>query len=169
MLKMMEAFSNANEYWAVDLRVKASNLWSEVRSAHETQGLRIGRLRDGQKSGRANVPGKGYLDVLLINGKAQIQQLELAIIPIKDISSGGAVLAGAPHILSQAVQSSAFFSITFGVVSISVPDVSLERSDPVDLVGGLERHGGHRGLRHGRSGCRWAEGWNTPKIGEVRK
>lgn len=95
------------------------------------------------------IPCERYLDVLLVDGKAQVEQLQLAIIPVQQIPPGGAVFASAPHVLSQPIEGSAFFGIPFGIVSICVADISLERRDPVNLVCSLERHGQHGRLRHG--------------------
>jgi hypothetical protein len=95
------------------------------------------------------VPGKGDLDVLLVNGEAQVQQLELAVVAVQQVPARGAVLSGAPHVLAQAVEGGALLGIALGVVAIGIPDVGLERCYPVYLVGGLERHREHRCLRHG--------------------
>lgn len=84
--------------------------------------------------------------MLLINGEAQVEELKLAIVSVEHIPSRSTVLAGPPHVLPQAVERRTFLGITLRVVAIGIADVSLEWRDPVDLVGGLERHGDHGGL-----------------------
>lgn len=84
-------------------------------------------------------PGKGDLDVILIDGKAQVQQLELAIVSVEQVSSSSRVLAGASHVLAQTVEGGAFVGIAFRVVAVRGADVLLEWSYPVYLVGHLER------------------------------
>lgn len=64
MLNMMEAFSYASEYWEVALCVNASYLVNLYQPWHRIIA-----------SGKQNVPGKGYLDMILVDGKAEIEQL----------------------------------------------------------------------------------------------
>lgn len=91
--------------------------------------------------------------MLLVNREAQIQQLKLSIVPIQKVSPGGAVFPCAPHVLPEAVQRSALLGISLWIVAICVLDVVLERMYPVNLVGGLERHGDHGHLGHDRRWC----------------
>lgn len=93
--------------------------------------------------------------MLLVDGEAKIQELELAIVSIQQVSASGALFPSTPHILAQAVECCAFFGIPLGIVSKGISDVSLQRGDPVDLVGGLQRHRDHGRLRHGRQLCMW--------------
>ncbi len=86
--------------------------------------------------------------MLLVDREPQVQQLELAIVPVQEISPCGAVLPSPPHVLPEAVEGGALFSIPLRVVAVRVLDVGLERGDPVNLVGGLERHREHGRLRH---------------------
>lgn len=87
--------------------------------------------------------------MLLVDRKAQVEQLQLAIVPVQQIPPGGAVFASAPHVLPQPIEGSAFLGVPFGIVSICVADIPLKRRDPVNLVCSLERHGQHGRLRHG--------------------
>lgn len=96
----------------------------------------------------ANAPCKRYLDVLLIDGKAQVEELELAVVSVQQVPASGAVLAGAPHVLPEAVQSGALLCISLRVVAIRILYVVLQRMHPVDLVGGLKRHRYHGHLGH---------------------
>lgn len=90
------------------------------------------------RSGR-NGPGKRDLDMILVDRKAQIQQFQLAIVAVEQVSSGSRVLAGASHVLAQTVESGAFVGIAFRVVAVRAADVLLERSYPVNLIRHLER------------------------------
>lgn len=72
MLKMMEAFSNANEYCAVALCVNASNLHQRVSEHGNTHS-------HGEKQ---LLPGEGDPDMLFVDRKAQIQQFELTVVPV---------------------------------------------------------------------------------------
>lgn len=96
----------------------------------------------------ACVPSKRYLDVLLVDGEAQVQELELAVVAVEHIAARGAALAGAAHVLPQAVESRTLLGVALGVIAIRVADVGLEGVDPVDFVGGLEWHRDHWRLRH---------------------
>ena len=78
--------------------------------------------------------------MLLVDREAQVQQLELAVVPVQEIPACGAVLPSSAHVLPQAVEGGALFGISLGVVAVRVLDVRLQWRDPVDLVGGLERH-----------------------------
>ena len=76
---MMEAFSKASEYCEVDLCVKASNLEeSKQCSTFGAQGGESGK--DGRRG--KDVPGEGDFDVLLVDRKPEIQQLELAVVSV---------------------------------------------------------------------------------------
>ena len=97
---------------------------------------------------QANTPGKRDRDVALVDGKAQIQQLQLTVITIEQISSSSAVLAGSSHVLAQAVEGGAFVGISLGLVAVRGADVLLERCYPINLVGRLERTRQHRCLHH---------------------
>lgn len=110
----------------------------------------------GKKMGRCvagweewDKPCEGNLDVLLIDGEAQVEEFELAVVSVEHVTTSGAVLTGTSYVLSEAVENGAFLGIAFGVVSVGVSDVALQRRDPVDLVGGLKRHRDHRRLGHG--------------------
>lgn len=93
MLNMMEAFSKAKEYWEVGLCVKASNLEKRLAA----------RQRDPGRTSPDNAPRERDLDVLLVDGKAQVEQFKLAIVSIEQIPPGRAVLPGTPHVLPEAV------------------------------------------------------------------
>ena len=86
--------------------------------------------------------------MLLVHGEPQVQQLQLAVVAVEEISAGGTVLARSPHVLPQTAEGCALLGISLRVVAVRVLDVVLERPDPVDLVGGLERHRDHGHLRH---------------------
>ncbi len=86
--------------------------------------------------------------MLLVDGKAQVQQFKLPIVAIEKISAGRAVLASTPHVLAQAVERGTLLGVPLGVIAVCVLDVVLQRRDPVDLVCGLQRHRQHRHLRH---------------------
>lgn len=73
MLKMMEAFSNAREYCAVDLWVKASNL---IRTMLVYWGA---WPRSIVKKG---APCKRDFDMLFVDGKPQVQELKLAVVTV---------------------------------------------------------------------------------------
>ena len=51
-----------------------------------------------------NVPSEGYLDVVLVNGKAQVQQLQLAIVSVEEVATRGTVGTSASHVLAQPVE-----------------------------------------------------------------
>lgn len=90
---------------------------------------------------------------MLVDGEPQVEELELAVVPVEHVATRRAVLAGAAHVLSQAVQGGALLGIALRIVSIGISDVFLEWRDPVDLVCALERHRDHGRLRHrGRRG-----------------
>ena len=84
--------------------------------------------------------------MVLIDGKSQVQELQLAVVAVEQVSAGGAVLARAPHVLSQAVQGGALLGVALRVVAVRLSDVGLERLDPVDLVGLLQRTAYHGSL-----------------------
>lgn len=86
--------------------------------------------------------------MLLIDRKAQIEQLQLAIVSVKKVPSGCAVLACTSHVLPEAVQGGAFLCVSLWIIAIGIANVVFEGMYPVDLVGGLERHGDHGNLRH---------------------
>lgn len=86
--------------------------------------------------------------MLLIDGEAQVEQLELAIVSVEEVPASGAVLAGTPHVLPEAIQSGALLRISLRVVAICVLYVVFEGMYPVNLVGGLERHRDHGHLGH---------------------
>lgn len=97
-------------------------------------------------------PGERDLDMILINRKPQIQQLQLSVISVQQIPPRGRICTRTSHVLPQSMQSVAFFSILFWIIAIVVPDVSFERIYPVDLVGLFERTAEHRCLDHIREG-----------------
>lgn len=82
--------------------------------------------------------------MILIDRESQIQQLQLAIIPIQQVAPGSTILPSTSHILSQAVESRTFLAVALRVLAISLADVILEGLDPVDLVGLLQRTREHR-------------------------
>lgn len=91
--------------------------------------------------------------MLLIDRKPEVEQFKLAIVAVQQVSAGGAVLSGAPHVLPEAVQGGALLGISLWVIAIGVLYIMLEGVYPVDLVGGLERHGYHWDLRHDGAAC----------------
>lgn len=95
-----------------------------------------------------HAPGKRDLDMLLIDGESQIQQLKLSVVSIEEVPSGSAVLACTSRVLPEAVQGGALLGIPLRIVAVGVLYVVLQRVYPVDLVGGLERHGYHGNLGH---------------------
>lgn len=52
---------------------------------------------------RIHAPCEGDLDVLLIDRKAQVEQLQLSIISVEQVPSGSAVLACTSHVLPETV------------------------------------------------------------------
>lgn len=106
-------------------------------------------------------PCERDLDVLLIDGKPEVEQFKLSIVSVKEISASGAVLSCTSHVLPEAIQGGAFLGIPFGVIAIGVLDVMLEWMYPVDLVGGLEWHRYHGDLRHDGAGCISEAGLST--------
>lgn len=93
MLNMMEAFSKAKEYWEVGLCVKASNLGGALAACQ--RGPRHAWLN--------NAPCERDLDVLLVDGEAQIKQFKLAVVSIEQIPPSRTVLPGTSHVLPEAV------------------------------------------------------------------
>jgi len=93
MLNMMEAFSKAKEYWEVGLCVKASNL-GETLAAWP---------RDFARASPDNAPCERDLDVLFVDGEAQVEQFKLAVVSVEQIPPSGAVFPGTPHVLPEAV------------------------------------------------------------------
>lgn len=87
----------------------------------------------------AVLPCERDLDMVLINGKPEIQQFQLAIISIQQVASSSAILACASHILAQPVEGCALFAISLGIITVDRPDVVLERANPIDLVRLLQR------------------------------
>jgi len=82
--------------------------------------------------------------VILIDREPQIQQLQLAIVAVKQIATGGAILTGASHVLPEAVEGSTFLAVGLRVLAIGLPDVILEGLDPIDLIGLLQWAREHR-------------------------
>lgn len=82
--------------------------------------------------------------MVLIDGKSEVQQLQLTIIPVQQIATGSAVLPCASHILAKPVESHTFLTVSFRVLAICLSDVILEGLDPIDLVGLLQRTRKHR-------------------------
>ena len=115
------------------------------------RGRPVSPTRCRRKTG-AGSPGKRDLDVILIDGKPQVQQLQLTVVSIQQIPAGGAVLAGTPHVLTESVQGGTFLGIPLRIVAVGLTDVGLEGMDPVDLVGLLQRAADHRRL-HRRGGA----------------
>ena len=90
--------------------------------------------------------------MILIDGKPQVQQFELSVVSVQQIPSSSTVLPSTPHVLAQPMQRRTFLCISLRIVSIGLAYIRLERGDPVNFVGLLERTGDHRRLRdrHGR-------------------
>lgn len=82
--------------------------------------------------------------MILINREAQIQQLQLAVVAVKQIATGSAILTGASHVLPETVEGGTFLTVGLRVLAIGLPDVILEGLDPIDLVGLLQRAREHR-------------------------
>lgn len=125
---MMEAFSYAREYCEVALCVKASYLGAKRQSCQQRCA----------EAAALCIPCERDLDVVLVDGEPQIQQLQLSVVSIEQVAAGGAVLAGTSHVLAQAVEGGTLVMVSLRIVPVRVPDVVLERADPVDLVGLLE-------------------------------
>lgn len=137
---MMEAFSKASEYWEVGLCVNASNLeWCQQL---------VGPVGRGISVEEASAPGEGDLDVLLVDGEAQVEQLKLAVVSVEEIPSSSAVLSCASHVLAEAIQRGALLGISLRVVAVGVLYVVFQGVYPIDLVGSLERHRDHGDLGH---------------------
>lgn len=66
MLKMMEAFSYASEYWDMGLWVKASSL-TVMSKKQVTAGARVSSV-----SGEIDVPGEGDFDVIFVDRETQV-------------------------------------------------------------------------------------------------
>lgn len=75
ILKMTEAFSKAREYCVVGLWVNASNL----------QVVSVGILVGVCRWAWTGLPCEGDFDVLFVNGKAQVEQLELAVVAVEHV------------------------------------------------------------------------------------
>jgi hypothetical protein len=86
--------------------------------------------------------------MILIDGESEIQELQLAVVPVQQIPARRAIFSRAPHVLAQAIQHGAFIGIAFGVIAVAVADVVLERGYPVNLVCLLEGAGQHGSLSH---------------------
>lgn len=82
--------------------------------------------------------------MVLINREPQVQQLQLAVIAIKQIATGSAILSGTSHILPKAVEGGTFLTVGFRVLAVSLPNVILEGLNPINLVGLLQRTRQHR-------------------------
>lgn len=87
--------------------------------------------------------------MLLVDGEAQVEQLELTVVSIEEVPASSAVLACTPHILPEAVQGGTLLGVPLRVIAIGVLYVLFQRVYPVDFVGGLERHRNHGNLGHG--------------------
>lgn len=143
---MMEAFSKAREYCEVGLWVKASNLGKTVSAIRQV-------FPHTESPSTRHAPCKANLDVLLVHREAQVEQLQLSIVSVEKVPPGGAVLARTSHVLPEAVEGGAFLGVPLWIVAIGVLDVVFEGMYPVDLVGGLERHGDHGNLGHVSAAC----------------
>lgn len=86
--------------------------------------------------------------MVLIDRKTEVQQFQLSIISIEQISSSGTVLSGTSHILAQPIQRGAFLRISLRIVAIGLSDIGLERLNPIDFAGLLEGRRYHRRLHH---------------------
>lgn len=94
-------------------------------------------------------PGELHLDMILVHGKAQVEELELAVISIQQIPSRRAVLSGPSHVLPKSVERGTFFRVPLGVITIAGANVRLQRSDPIDFTRLLQRRRDHGGLCRG--------------------
>ena len=90
-----------------------------------------------------DLPSEGYLDMILIHGKPQIQQLQLTIVSIQQISSGRAIFPCTSHILPYPVECITLFRVLFWIIAVSLSDVGLQWLDPVDVLCLLQRTGDH--------------------------
>lgn len=81
-----------------------------------------------------------------INWKPQVQKLELPVVTIEQIATGGIVLASTAHVLPQSVKDGAFFGIALRIVAVRFADVRFQRVDPINLTGLFQRRGYHRRL-----------------------
>lgn len=86
--------------------------------------------------------------MILIDGKPQVQEFQLSVIAIEQIATRRTVFPGASHILTQPVEGCAFLTVSLGVFTVTLADVVLEGSDPVDLIGLLQRTRDHGRLNH---------------------
>lgn len=96
------------------------------------------------------LPCEGDLDVVVIDGEPEVQQLQLTVVSIQQITTDSAVFAYAPHVLAKPVESRAFLTVLFGVLTMALSNVILEGLDPINLVGLLQRTREHRRLSHCR-------------------
>lgn len=103
--------------------------------------------------------------MLLIDGEAQVKKLELTVVAVKHVPARGALLASAADILPHAVEGGALLGIALRVIAIAVADVGLEGADPVNLVGGLERHREHGRLGHVDRESGQAGAWSSEVYG----
>lgn len=107
--------------------------------------------------------------MLLIDGEPQVQQLQLAVVPVQHVPPRSAIPPSAPHVLAQAVEGGALLGVPLGVIAVRVLDVVLQRGDPVDLVRRLHRRGYHGRLRHcDDGGQRPADGVPGKAVGACR-
>lgn len=86
--------------------------------------------------------------MVLVDGEPQVQQLQLPVVSIEEVAAGGAVLARAPHVLAQPIEGGTLLVEALRIVPVGIADVVLERADPVDLGGLLERARYHGRLHH---------------------
>ena len=97
---------------------------------------------------RQGIPCKGDLDVILVNRESEVQQLQLSVVTIQQVTTGSAILPSASHVLPKAVEGRAFLTVALGILAICLPDVLLEGLDPIDFVCLLQRAREHRRLNH---------------------
>lgn len=72
--------------------------------------------------------------MIFVNWKSKVQQLQLSIVPVQKISTSRAILTGPSHVLPQSIKGSAFLSIPLWIIAIRLPNVVLQRKNPIDLV-----------------------------------
>lgn len=88
--------------------------------------------------------------MVVVDREPEVQQLQLTVVSIQQITTDSAVFPYTPHILTKPVESRAFLTVLFGVFAMTLSNVILERLDPINLVGLLQRTREHRRLSHCR-------------------
>jgi hypothetical protein len=86
--------------------------------------------------------------VVFIHWESKVQQFQLTIISIQEVPPSGTILARSSHILPQPVERITLLRIPLRIIAICLPDIALQRRDPVDFVCLLQRARDHGGLQH---------------------